>query len=62
MVRFGSELDERVSGISTTEDGLVVVSGTTAGQLGEDPPSGGSDGFLIAFPLAASGGGAASSV
>ena len=60
--RFGSELDERVSGITTTEDGLVVVSGTTAGQIGEDPPAGGDDGFLIAFPLAASGGGAASSV
>ncbi len=62
VIRFGSELDERVSGITTTEDGLVVVAGTTVGQLGEDPPAGGSDGFLIAFPLAASGGGAASSV
>jgi hypothetical protein len=30
--------------------------------MGDDPPGGGSDGFVIAFPLAQAGGGAASSV
>ncbi len=60
--RFGSPGDESMTGLATTEDGLLVASGTTTGQMGEDPSAGGSDGFVIAFPLASAGGGAASSV
>jgi hypothetical protein len=60
--RFGSTGDETMTGLSTTEDGLLVASGTTTGQMGADPAGGGSDGFVIAFPLATAGGGAASSV
>jgi hypothetical protein len=60
--RFGSEGDETMTGLTVTEDGLLVASGTTTGQMGEQLPQGGSDGFVIAFPLAALGGGAASSV
>ena len=60
--RFGSTGDETMTGLATTEDGLLVASGTTTGQVGDDPSAGGTDGFVIAFPLAAAGGGAASSV
>lgn len=60
--RFGSAADETMTGLAITEDGLLVASGITTGQMGDDPPGGGSDGFVIAFPLAQAGGGAASSV
>jgi outer membrane protein assembly factor BamB len=60
--RFGSAADETMTGLAVTEDGLLVASGTTTGQMGEEPAGGGSDGFVIAFPLSALGGGAASSV
>jgi hypothetical protein len=60
--RFGSAGDETMTGLAVTEDGLLVASGTTTGQMGEQAPLGGSDGFVIAFPLSALGGGAASSV
>ncbi|MDQ2678230.1 MAG: hypothetical protein M3Y51_05755 [Actinomycetota bacterium] len=60
--RFGTEGDDRSSGITTTEDGLLVISGSTTGQFADTPPNGGVDGILVAFPLASSGGGAASSV
>lgn len=60
--RFGSAGDETMTGLSITEDGLLVASGITTGQMGEEPSAGGEDGFLIAFPLASAGGGAASSV
>lgn len=60
--RFGSEGDETMTGLATTEDGLLVASGVTTGQVGESPSAGGTDGFVIAFPLASAGGGAASSV
>jgi len=60
--RFGSAGDETMTGLTTTEDGLLVASGITTGQVGDDPSAGGTDGFVIAFPLAAAGGGAASSV
>lgn len=60
--RFGSAGDEEMTGLTVTEDGLLVASGTTSGQMGEEPSAGGLDGFLIAFPLASAGGGAASSV
>ena len=62
IARFGSAGDEEVTGITATEDGLVVLSGTTTGQMSTEAPGGGVDGFLIAFPLASAGGGAASSV
>ncbi|MHB1139258.1 MAG: hypothetical protein ACYC2O_09905 [Microthrixaceae bacterium] len=60
--RYGSAADERVTGMTTTEDGLLVISGTTLGQVADTPPGGSVDGFLMAFPLPSSGGGAASSV
>ena len=60
--RLGTEGDDRSTGITTTEDGLLVVSGTTTGQFADTPPNGGIDGILVAFPLASAGGGAASSV
>ena len=62
VARFGSTGDEEVTGMTTTEDGLLVLSGTTTGQMATSAPGGGVDGFLIAFPLQAAGGGAASSV
>lgn len=60
--RFGSAGDEEMTGLTVTEDGLLVASGTTSGQVGETASAGELDGFLIAFPLSATGGGAASSV
>ena len=60
--RFGSAGDETMTGLATTEDGLLVASGVTTGQMGAEPSAGGSDGFVIAFPLSSAGGGAASSV
>lgn len=60
--RVGTEGDDRSNGIATTEDGVLVVVGTTTGQFADTPPNGGVDGVLVAFPLASSGGGAASSV
>lgn len=60
--RFGSDGDELVTSITTTEDGLLVIGGTTTGQMSDTDPAGGVDGFLIAFSLATAGGGAASSV
>jgi hypothetical protein len=62
VTQFGSEGDEDVHALTITEDGLVVVSGQTTGALGEQPNAGGSDGFLIAFPLPRSGGSAASAL
>lgn len=60
--RFGSERDEEMTGLTVTETGLLVASGVTNGRVGDVPNAGGDDGFLIAFSLAAAGGGAASSV
>jgi len=62
ITQFGSPEDDRVTGLAVTEDGLVVLSGTTSGQMGEDPPAGGTDGFLIAFPLPSAGGSVASAL
>ena len=60
--RFGSAVDEDVTGLTTTEDGLLVLSGSTAGQLPGATTSGGTDGLLVAFKLPGGGSGAASSV
>lgn len=60
--RFGSDRDEEMTGLAVTEDGLLVASGVTNGRVGDLPSAGGDDGFVIAFSLAAAGGGAASSV
>jgi len=60
--RFGSAGDETMTGLAITEDGLLVASGTTTGQMGEQAAAGGADAFVIAFPLSSTGGGAASSV
>ena len=62
VTRMGSAADEITTGLSTTEGGLLVLSGTTAGQVASTPPAGGIDGFLLAFQLPTSGGAAASSV
>lgn len=62
ITQFGSPGDEDVHGLTITEDGLVVLAGQTTGQMGEQPNAGGSDGFLIAFPLPRTGGAAASSL
>ena len=62
IVRLGTAQDESVTGMTTTEDGLLVISGSTGGQIADTPPAGGLDGFLLAFPLPSSGGGAANSV
>ncbi|MFM7069933.1 MAG: hypothetical protein ACKOYM_10810, partial [Actinomycetes bacterium] len=53
--RFGSASDDTVTGITTTEDGLLVLSGTTEGQLTGAKQVGGADGFLVAFRLPAGG-------
>ena len=62
IVRLGTAQDESVTGMTTTEDGLLVISGSTGGQIAGTPPAGGLDGFLLAFTLPSSGGGAANSV
>ncbi|MGB6058802.1 MAG: hypothetical protein WBF71_11095 [Microthrixaceae bacterium] len=62
IVRLGSDKDDVATGITATGNGLLVISGTTNGQLGDNVPAGGNDGFLLAFPLPAAGGAAASSV
>ncbi len=60
--RFGSEGDDLVTAATTTADGLLVLAGTTTGSIGDAESGGGSDGFLIAFPLDASAGSAARDV
>ncbi len=62
ITQFGSTGDEDVTGLTITGDGLVVVSGRTTGALGDQPNAGGTDGFLIAYPLPVAGGSAASSL
>ena len=62
ITQFGSPGDEDVGGLAITEDGLVVVSGQTTGQLGDAPNAGAADGFLVAFPLPGAGGSAASAL
>ena len=62
VAMFGSAGDEDVTGLTRTETGLLVLSGVTTGQVGATPPGGGTDGFLVAFPLPSAGGGAASAV
>lgn len=59
VATFGSSGEESVTGLTRTETGLLVLSGTTTGQLGATPPAGGTDGFLLAFRLPSAGGGAA---
>ena len=59
-VVFGSAGDDDVTGLTRTEDGHLVLAGRTTGQLGRTAPAGGTDGFLIGFPLPSTGGGAAS--
>lgn len=62
VAQFGSVDDEVVTGMSRTESGLVVVSGSTTGQLGTTAPGGGVDGFMVAFVPPSGGGGSASIV
>lgn len=62
VAQFGSTGDERVTGLTRTGTGLLVASGSTTGQMGTTAPSGGTDGFMVAFVPPAGGGGAASIV
>lgn len=59
VAQFGTVGDERVSGLSRTSSGLLVVSGSTTGQMTSTPPGGGTDGFMVAFSVPSGGGGAA---
>lgn len=60
--RFGSEGEDVVSAATVTGDGLLVLAGTTSGAIGDAEAGGGTDGFLVAFPLSASAGSAARDV
>ena len=62
VTQFGSPGNDDPAGLTRTEDGLLVVTGTTDGQLGETPSAGGTDGFLVAFRLPSAGGAASSKV
>lgn len=62
VAQFGTAGEELTTAMTRTESGVLVVSGSTTGQLGSTPPGGGTDGFMIAFRLPATGGGAASIV
>jgi hypothetical protein len=62
VAQFGTTGDEIATGMTRTESGLVVVSGSTTGQLGTAPAGGGTDGFMVAFAPPSGGGGAASMV
>ncbi len=62
VAQFGSTGDELVSSMTRTESGLIVLAGSTTGQLGTTPAAGGTDGFMIAFVPPSGGGGAASMV
>lgn len=62
IARFGSEADDAATGVTVTETGLLVVTGTTEGQVGELPSAGGTDGVVLALALGAAGGGASSIV
>lgn len=59
VAQFGSTGDEQVTGVTVTPSQLVVVSGSTTGQMGSTPPGGGRDGFMVAFLTPSGGGGAA---
>ena len=41
--RFGSAGDETMTGLTVTEDGLLVASGVTTGQMGDEPSAGATD-------------------
>ena len=58
---FGSAGDEPVPGVTLSDDGHVVVVGTTSGTVAATPIAGGTDGFAVAFPVGSSGGGGAAS-
>jgi hypothetical protein len=60
--RFGSEGEDLVTAATVTADGLLVLAGTTTGEIGDAESGGGTDGFLVAFALSASAGSAARDV
>lgn len=62
IARFGTEGTETVTGITATDDGMLVVTGHTTGTLNDNVSAGGTDAFAIGFPLPAAGGGAARAV
>ncbi|MBS1837471.1 MAG: hypothetical protein JST64_07210 [Actinobacteria bacterium] len=59
VAQFGTAGDERVTGVTRSSSGLLVVTGSTTGQLTASPAGGGTDGFMVAFALPSGGGGAA---
>lgn len=59
--RFGSDGDEEVTSATITNEGLLVLAGSTTGGLGDHLSAGGKDGFVIAFELPSAGGGGAQS-
>ncbi len=58
---FGSAADEQVTGLALTDDGHVVVVGTTLGAVASTPLGGPTDAFAVAFPVGSAGGGGAAS-
>ena len=58
---FGSPEDDEVSGLTLTDDGQLVVVGTTRGTLASTPLGGPTDAFAVAFPVGSAGGGGAAS-
>lgn len=59
--RFGSAADESISSATITAEGLLVVTGSTTGALGDYASAGGRDAFAMAFELPSAGGGGAQS-
>ena len=59
---FGSTGDDRVNGLTLTDDGHLVVVGTTSGTLAATQLAGATDGFAVAFPITGASGGASSAV
>lgn len=59
---FGSPADDRVNALALTDDGHLVLVGTTSGTLAATPLAGATDGFAIAFPITGGSSGASSAV
>lgn len=62
LLQIGSPADETATSVALGEEGLLLVGGSTGGQLASTAPGGATDGFVVALEPPAGGGGAASSV